>query len=75
MKKIVFISIFITFLSSFSLAVGHAIPKESKISWMTGWQFNMNPAEAQSDGWNIMSGAACLKHLFTSVELFVHHLL
>ena len=47
MKKIIFISIFITFLSSFSLADGHAIPKEGKISWMTGWQLNMNPAEAQ----------------------------
>ena len=46
MKIIIPNSIFITFLNSFSLADGHAIPKEGKISWMTGLQFNMNPAEA-----------------------------
>ncbi len=50
MKKIIPNSIFITFLNSFSLADGHSILKEGKISSMIDIQFNMNPAEAQSDG-------------------------
>ena len=58
MKKFVLIIFTVFLLNNVSIADGHSIPKEGKISWMTGWQFNMNPAEPQTDGWNIMSGAA-----------------
>mgnify|MGYP001334396634 CR=1 FL=1 len=34
------------------------LTKKGEINFLTGWQFNLNPTEPESGGWNIMSGAA-----------------
>ena len=58
MKNLIYTIVFLFFSNNILLADGHALPKNGKINWLTGWQFNLNPAEPQSDGWNVMSGAA-----------------
>ena len=58
MYKIILTLILLFSFNNLSLADGHAIPQKGEINFLTGWQFNMNPSEPQSGGWNIMSGAA-----------------
>ena len=58
MKKIMLFIIAFTFSSNTALTDGHALPKKGTINYVTGFQFNMDPSEPQSEGWNIMMGKA-----------------
>ena len=49
MKKIMIFIVVLAFSGNTALTDDHALPKKGKISWLTGWQFNMSPCEAQSD--------------------------
>ena len=58
MKKIILFIMALTFSSNTALTDGHALPKKGTINYVTGFQFNMDPSEPQSEGWNIMMGKA-----------------
>lgn len=58
MKKIFIINLLLILLTNLGFSDSHSLPKKGTINYLTGFQFNMDPSEPQSDGWNIMSGTA-----------------
>ena len=58
MKKIILFIMAFTFSCNTAFTHGHALPKKGTINYVTGFQFNMDPSEPQSGGWNIMMGKA-----------------